>query len=377
MAAKAEDRTRGFEIRAILQADYVQDFRRVDPLWKDTLRPSTIPTQAGQFGSDGQAILGVRPSNFGVKGWLPLEGKTLKTDFNFDLFGQGDQAGRTTLNLQHAYGEWGSWLAGQTDSLFMDGDVFPDVLNYWGPPGIVFMRNPQIRWTPIQAETSLAIGLELPVTDIDPGEIRQVDPAFGKRIQSDEKLPDLTVRLRRNAPWGHLQLSAILRRIGYETLGSAESVPRGYQVGWGFDLGMSYKTGRAGLLTLAAVFGRGISSYINDGGTDLAPDGESASLRAKAVPIFGWAAFYDLRWSERWSSCLGYSRTQVENARYQEAKAYFRGDYASVNLVYKANQNFMTGVELLWGGLTDRGLSHGEDLRAQLSFRYTLKVENP
>ena len=39
----------------VARAEYIPDFRRVDPTWEDTLRPSKIPTHAGTFGTDGQA----------------------------------------------------------------------------------------------------------------------------------------------------------------------------------------------------------------------------------------------------------------------------------------------------------------------------------
>jgi len=51
--AMAEDSGRSFEIYGFAQADAIQDFKRVNPNWKDTLRPSRIPTQQGQYGEDG------------------------------------------------------------------------------------------------------------------------------------------------------------------------------------------------------------------------------------------------------------------------------------------------------------------------------------
>ena len=132
-----------------MMVDAIHDFQRMDPDWDDAFRPSKIPTTEGQFGGDGQSSVSVKQSRFGIKGSMPTgEGNTpLTFKFDFDLFGTGDNAGQTTFRLQNAYGEWGSLLAGQTDSLFMDIDVFPNTIDYWGPPGMVFYRNVQIRWT--------------------------------------------------------------------------------------------------------------------------------------------------------------------------------------------------------------------------------------
>src|SRR5689334_12527303 len=41
-----------FTVYGFVQADYIYDFKRVDPAWQDTLRPSRIPTVDGIFGSN-------------------------------------------------------------------------------------------------------------------------------------------------------------------------------------------------------------------------------------------------------------------------------------------------------------------------------------
>ena len=112
--AIAEDTGRSFEIYGFAQADFIQDFDgRLDPDWDDAFRPSKIGLDE-QFGSDGQSSISVKQSRFGVKGMMPTgEGGTpLSFKFEFDLFGTGADAGQTTFRLRHAYGEWGSLLAG-------------------------------------------------------------------------------------------------------------------------------------------------------------------------------------------------------------------------------------------------------------------------
>src|SRR5207302_11039847 len=87
---------------------------------------------------------------FGVKTSTPTQFGELKTQFEFELFGTGVDAGQTTFRLRHAYGELGQFGAGQTWSPFMDIDVFPNSIEYWRPTGMVFFRNVQVRWTPIK-----------------------------------------------------------------------------------------------------------------------------------------------------------------------------------------------------------------------------------
>ena len=100
LPARGQD-TKSFEIYGFAQADYIQDFKRVDPAWQDTLRPSKIPTTDGQFGSDGQAILSIKQSRFGVKGSNPVGNDTFEFKFEFDLYGTGVDAGQTTMRVRH------------------------------------------------------------------------------------------------------------------------------------------------------------------------------------------------------------------------------------------------------------------------------------
>ena len=75
----------------------------------------------------------------------------------------------------------------------MDGDIFPNVIDYWGPTGMVFVRNPQLRWTFVNnGGWEAAVALEHPSDDIDPGRIRLIDEDVASNIQSNEELPDLT-----------------------------------------------------------------------------------------------------------------------------------------------------------------------------------------
>src|SRR5690606_38828147 len=185
-----------FEIYGFAQLDYIQDFKRVNPSWEATLRPSRIPTIDDAFGDDGRAILSSRQSRLGVNASLPVGEETLVTKLEFDLFGVGSDEGQTTFRLRHAYGEWGPLLAGQTNSLFMDADIFPNTIDYWGPAGMVFLRNPQIRWTPIKGASTFAVALEKPGNDVDTSVVGAAEVVIPDGIRGTEKLPDLTAQYR-------------------------------------------------------------------------------------------------------------------------------------------------------------------------------------
>lgn len=359
-----------WEVYGFLQTDYIQDFKRVNPAWESTLRPSKIPTAEGQFGSDGQATISVRQSRFGVQGNLPVNERMLATKFEFDMFGVGDDEGQTTIRLRHAFGKYGKWLAGQTHSLFMDIDAFSNTIDYWGPAGMVFLRNPQIRYNLMEGDNEVAVAIEKPSNDIDPGQLRETGEEFGLQGQADEKFPDVTLLTRMNRDWGHLQASGILRSIGFETIGNTTNEPKNRLTGWGVNLSSNIKTSGKNKLIFAAVYGQGIASYMNDGGTDMGPAGSLGNPRAQLVPLLGLVAWYDHYWNEKYSSSIGYSSTQVDNTSLQNDDAFKKGEYAAVNLLHYPARNVLVGGEFLWGSRTDKDGSFGDDLRTQISFKY-------
>ena len=88
-------------------------------------------------------------------------------------------------------------MFGQTNTLFMDSDLFPNVIDYWGPTGMVFVRTPQIRYTFLDRNGwKAAIALEHATHDIDAGSLRLIDDELASNIRSNEELPDLTAQVR-------------------------------------------------------------------------------------------------------------------------------------------------------------------------------------
>jgi hypothetical protein len=374
-AAHADEDVR-VRIYGFAQADYIQDFGRIDPDWEDTLRPSRIPTTDGVFGDDGNSVISIRQSRFGVEGRQQAGDNEMFARVEFDFFGVGENQGLVTPRLRHAYGAWGPVLIGQTNSLFMDIDIFPNTIDYWGPAGMVFLRNPQFRWTFVDNEQMrVAVAIENPGTDPDPGDIRIIDPNLGANIVASEEIPDLTAQFRYNSGWGHVQAAGIIRNIGFETLGTVNNEPADQMLGWGIDLTGTIKLGERNKFLLGLVFGEGIASYMNDGGVDIAPEGVVGDLEGEAAPLTGVSLYYDHYWSDQLSSSIGYSQTDLDNRSFQSGDAFHLGQYASANLLYTPEANLLFGVEALYGRREDFDGNAGEDFRVQISGKYSFSGE--
>ncbi|MDM0110858.1 hypothetical protein QTI66_01795 [Variovorax sp. J22R133] len=353
------------ELYGQVMLDAIYDAKQMNPDWNATLRPSQIPIicpGSPGCGRDGATIFSVRQTSLGFRSFIPTSMGQIKTDVSFDLFGTN---GGTQIHWLNAWAELGMYGAGQTYSNFMDIDVFPNTIDYWGPSGMVFVRNPQLRVTPWSKDGgSFAISLESPNSAIDTGKISRVDPALGSAITGWNRLPDGVVSYRLDRDWGHVKAAGIVRQVGFQNTASPNGDPSGHVTGYGLNLSGTLKAFGKDKLSWQVVGGKGIASYMNDGGVDVAPD---ATLHAEAVPSVGWLVYYNHAWSDKWSSAIGYSEHRQNNTDGQLLTAFQKGSYSSVNLLYSLATNVLIGGEFIWGRLENKLGLTADDYRFQFS----------
>ena len=337
------------------------------------MRPTKLPSFENEFGKDGNFYAGVRQSRLGFKGYMPTGIGEVKTIFEFELFGTGVDAGQTTFRLRHAWGELCNFGAGQSWSPFMDPDVFPNSIEYWGPTGMVFFRNVQVRWMPMMGDTELYFALERPGASADQGNF--ADRIALQGVKGHFPAPDFSWRLRRNGDWGHVQLSGILRYMAWvDTVPDAVDLS-GNKTGWGVNASTNIKFTKTGTLRASVVYGEGIENYMNDAPVDIGVETNPGNLRrplvGKALPVLGIVGFYDFNWNESFSSAFGYSYEKIDNSNGQAANAYKTGQYALANLLYYPVKDVMTGMEFQWGRRENfRDGFKVDDYRIQFSARY-------
>jgi len=371
--ARAENGPTEFEIYGFAMLDMGYQSKQNDPAWFDVLRPTKLPSVDNEFGVDGRWFSGVRQSRIGFKSTTPTDLGDLKTIFEFEMFGVGVDAGQTTIRLRHAYGELGKFGAGQYWSPFMDIDVFPNSIEYWGPSGMAFFRNVQVRWMPIQGEKRLTVALERPGASGDAGVVSQVVQQQG--VQGRFPMPDLSAEYRFGTKRGYVEAAGIVRQIKWDDPDPTAPDISGEATGWGFNLSTNIKTGDRGTVRAAVVYGEGVENYMNDAPADVAvEDSTTANIEGVALPVLGISAFYDITWNERMTSTVGFSMVDIDNTAGQDGTAFKHGQYALANVLFYPVKNVMMGGEVQWGDRENKNGFTSDDLRFQFSARYNFST---
>jgi len=377
--AQADQKKSGSEntldIYGFIMMDSGYDFGQEDPSWTDVLRPTKLPSVANEFGPNGQVFFSVKQTRFGTKTSTPTSLGDLKTIFEFELFGTGVDAGQTTFRLRHAWGELGHFGAGQTWSPFMDPNVFPNSIEYWGPNGMVFFRNVQFRWTPIKTDhNTFMIAAERPGASADQGiysgriELSNITPQF--------ILPDLSMQGHFDRKWGYFQIASMFRRIAWVDNNATPKLNlSGSAFGWGINASSNLKLGEKTTGRLQLVYGHGIQNYMNDAPIDIGVQNNFSNpvtpIKGVPLPMIGAVAFVDHNWSPKFSSTFGGSMLNIWNSDAEAPSDFHQGYYALTNLLFYPVKNVMAGGEFQYGRRVNFANGYNfNDYRVQFSFKY-------
>src|SRR5688572_6594942 len=374
----AQDAKPSMEVYGFTMLDMGHNFTSINPNWFDTLRVTKLPSFDKQFGEDHSHFAGVRQSRLGVRSTVPTDLGDLKTTFEFELFGTGVDEGQTTFRLRHAWGELGRLGAGQYWSPFSDTDVYPNTLEYWGPTGIPWYRNVQLRYTAISTDTSnLMIALARPGASGDQG-------VYADRIELDGirprfPLPDFAAAYRHTTGWGYVRTAAMVRKINWDDTLDDNVDLSGDAIGWGWNVSSNFKAGEGDVLRWQFTIGEGIQNEMNDSPVDIGivtnPDPRRPFV-GEAVPIVAFSLFLDHTWSEKYSTAVGYSWQDNDNTDAQAPDAFKAGHYALANLLYYPVTGVMLGGEFQWGrreNFSDGFTSDG--IKVQFSFKYNFSFK--
>ncbi len=190
--------------------------------------------------------------NFDVK--TSILGKTvhsfIEMDFMLSAAGNTKVSNSYNPRIRHAYFEWNNFLIGQTWSTFMLV-VVPDEIDFTGAiDGLVFTRQPQIRYK----YKNWWFSLENPETTIYQYNDNKAE------LTNSEIAPDVVVRKNFSGKWGSWSVAGIGR-----TLYKKDSLSR-YTIGYGLTTGGRLIIGNRGDdIKIVATYGNGLGRYISAG----------------------------------------------------------------------------------------------------------------
>jgi hypothetical protein len=269
-------------------SDIGHDFKQINPNWFDTMRVTKLPSFENQFGRDHNTFAGVRQTRFGVP--LIVADVSRRTQDHVRIRTLRHRRGRRPDHVPppHAYGELGQFGAGQTWSPFMDPDVFPNSLEYWGPTGMVFFRNVQVRWMPLKGNSNLVIAAERPGASGDQGVYS--DRVELSNIKARFPMPDITGAYKYGQKWGYVRVAGAVRVIKWDDMVNDALELSGDATGWGINLSSNLNLGKD-VVRLQYVFGEGIQNYMNDSPVDIGIENNFSNpvtpIVGKPLPIQG------------------------------------------------------------------------------------------
>lgn len=304
-----------------------------------------------------------RTSRLNFKTATPVDGATVKTRLEFDFFtaeGSETYTNSARPRLRHAYGEVGGWLAGQTWSTFMDVDSLPETLEFTGPSGQVFIRQPMLRYTmSTGGKSSLALAVENPQADARDA---------GGAVTAQDKGPDLAANWTTEGDFGHVSLRALVRPLRVEDgSGANQANTTGYAAG----VSGSLKLGAADTVLYQVTAGKGAGRYIQDANPAAGYTATPADLSAqKSV-----GGFLGLQhsWGGSARSTLVYGMTRNDNEAGFGAVAGLNKSTREVhaNFITSPYKKVDVGLEYVWGERKQEDGQKGKLSRLQAAMKFS------
>lgn len=287
-------------------------------------------------------------------------GETITGYVEFDFLSTPGGDKRVTNSysprVRHAYIQYQNWLAGQFWSNFQDTAIIPEAVDFVGAPdGIVFNRQPQIRYT----NNGFSVSVEAPETTVT----RNLG-GTARVTTGDTAMPDLTTRYQTKVDNIHYSIAGLFRRLEYRQDGVSST-----ETGWGVNLTTKIDIGphdiRAGF-----VHGEGIGRYVGINSVNDAVVNDVLNL--DALGYTGVTLAYRHVWNAQYRTNLIFARGQFEDKR--ELTGLNANDHTqriAANLMYQANERMVVGFEV---SRATRELLSGQDGnldRVQVSVQYS------
>jgi hypothetical protein len=305
--------------------------------------------------------------NFDVKTKLLGEEIHGFVEVDFLLSAQGNERVSNSFapRLRHFYFEWGNLLIGQTWSTFMIV-VVPDDLDFAGAAeGLVFNRQPQLRYT----LNNWQFAIENPETTV-------MDFQDATVVETEkETFPDIIVRRNINLKRGFLGVSLLNRVLSGKTADEDEVKT---QYAFGLSAGGKFMVGERGSdIRFMATYGSGLGRYTALGFTAGGVLDQDRNIKGIGS-LNGYVAYNHFWKPGKWSSSFNISAFEAFNdMELVSEEANDRAFSVSANLKFTPAKVLMFGVEVMhaYRGLANNAID-GSFNRIQFSAKYSFGYNN-
>jgi hypothetical protein len=287
---------------------------------------TTAPDGSPAARRQGNFRLHARQSRFWIRTWTPTDWGELETHIQGDFFGTGGNqliSNSNSFRLRHAYGRLGPVLAGQTWTNFMILEALPDVLDFAGPTGDIFVRQAQIRYThSFGGGTVVSISIENPsfgAVEGGAGGFEIAGPigviGTGLVASGPDAMPDIVVGLTHTWGSGRASIKALFRQMQIDNGCAGGVCIQDKAFGWGIAAGFGWRfNNRRTAIGALFYYGRGIGRYTLGGPSVVlnfgaVPTPGGASL--DTVETYGGLAWIQHRWTDTLRSTIAYGRNRV------------------------------------------------------------------
>jgi hypothetical protein len=296
-------------------------------------------------------------------------GKSVRSFFELDflLAGQGDERVSNSYNprLRHAFFEYDKWLLGQTWSTFMILDLVEDLDFAGTAEGIVFVRQPQVRFT----HGNFQFSVETSETTLTPWQ------GSGRQDSGNALSPDLVGRYNLAGEWGHASAAGIVRRLNHEFEDGDDVIQNETTTGFGLSVGGLVNVFERDDVRFQATAGSGLGRYLALNFINGAQILDDETL--DATPSFN--GFVGIRhwWNDQWRSNANYSLFVADNDPDISSGGVNKSAWsASVNLIYSPVPTLDFGVEIMHAERELENGSSGSFGRFQFSGKYTFSFSS-
>ncbi len=313
----------------------------------------------------------------------------VKTYIEGDFYGSAGANTNTStygFMLRHAYGSVGApatgqLLAGQTWSNLMDLNAMPESLDYIGPAGTIFVRQPQVRYTQAFGPLTLSASVEVPANAVQATSnvVYQANPATaGTTVANRPQMPDIVARGDyAYDKSGYVSLRAAVNQINVDRSAATAIADENTAIAYGFGLALSGKQGVFGkdAIMYSIVGGNGTGRY----DFDVAAAGayyNTATGVLRAQPYYGGTLGYQHIWSDQFRSNVfgGFARI-INDTNFMNATARGAANKAvasgHVNLIWQPAPAYKVGLEYMYGYRKVETGVDGDISRIQGSFIYS------